>query len=238
MVPYNSEFLLTLFPPWSTYRAVLLYTRSIGTRPLELPFVWKPQKGYFVYLVIHFITGNGSLKLTHSSDVAARGSDAAHGHTDASCRFRDECTLLQGVVDSFNAVIFHRQEETTREKKKNTTMWFPLFQLTYEVSSKLLSALSRTGLNLKHIPQGYWANICKVFMSGFLSVINVYKKSLGLNNAVSKSHRLYCYTEHLSLYLNVFNYSIVLGFLFFLFIAKCAIFSFSFLAISRSPTHV
>lgn len=31
----------TLLPPWSTYLAVLLYTLSIGTSPLEVPLVWR-----------------------------------------------------------------------------------------------------------------------------------------------------------------------------------------------------
>lgn len=56
------------------------------------------------------------MKVTHSRDVAARGSNAAHGHADAPSRFRDERTLLQSVIDSFDAVVFHRQEETAANK--------------------------------------------------------------------------------------------------------------------------
>lgn len=32
-----------LFPPWSTYLAVALKTRSMGTRPFEVPLVWVRQ---------------------------------------------------------------------------------------------------------------------------------------------------------------------------------------------------
>ena len=32
-----------LFPPWSTYLAVALKTRSMGTRPFEVPLVWARQ---------------------------------------------------------------------------------------------------------------------------------------------------------------------------------------------------
>ena len=34
---------LTLFPPWSTYLAVLLYTLNIGSSPLDIPLVYNRE---------------------------------------------------------------------------------------------------------------------------------------------------------------------------------------------------
>ena len=48
-------------------------------------------------------------------DVAASCSDTMNIETDSSSRLGDEGTLLQSIVDSFNAVVMHRQQETAEE---------------------------------------------------------------------------------------------------------------------------
>lgn len=54
---------------------------------------------------------------THPSNVAARGTDAAHGEANAPSRLGDEGTLLQGVVDAFDAVVLHAQQEAAEGNK-------------------------------------------------------------------------------------------------------------------------
>ena len=80
-----------LFPPWSTYLAVLLYTRSIGSSPFEFPLVpamYEPRdlSVSYVYLYISVYV------VPNAMDI----------ETDASGHFRDHSSCLQSVINSFN----------------------------------------------------------------------------------------------------------------------------------------
>lgn len=76
---------------------------------------------------------------THPSNVAARGTDAAHSKADAPSRFGDEGTLLQGVVDALDAVVLHAQQEAAEGNKR--------FQWTRmgRKSHKCFTRLQKTG---------------------------------------------------------------------------------------------
>mmetsp|Transcript_39892 Transcript_39892/g.95426 ORF Transcript_39892/g.95426 Transcript_39892/m.95426 type:complete len:263 (+) Transcript_39892:3-791(+) len=45
-------------------------------------------------------------------NVGALCADVGHGHPNATSAFRDERALLEGVVDSLDAVVLHREQET------------------------------------------------------------------------------------------------------------------------------
>lgn len=76
---------------------------------------------------------------THPSNVAACGTDAAHGEADAPSRLGDEGTLLQGVVDAFNAVVLHAQQEAAAGNK-----WFQQTKMRRE-SRKCFTRLQKAG---------------------------------------------------------------------------------------------
>mmetsp|Transcript_39897 Transcript_39897/g.95443 ORF Transcript_39897/g.95443 Transcript_39897/m.95443 type:complete len:261 (+) Transcript_39897:3-785(+) len=47
-----------------------------------------------------------------TTNVGPLCADVGQGHPDPASALRDECTLLQGVVDSLDAVVLHREQET------------------------------------------------------------------------------------------------------------------------------
>lgn len=46
-----------------------------------------------------------------SSDVRSRSSDVAHGQSNAACGLADHRTVLQSLVNSFDAVLRHGQQK-------------------------------------------------------------------------------------------------------------------------------
>jgi len=52
-------------------------------------------------------------KATYAGYEAAWSTDTVHMKAYATGTLRYQCTLLQGVVNAFNAVFFHRQQKTT-----------------------------------------------------------------------------------------------------------------------------
>jgi hypothetical protein len=55
---------------------------------------------------------------TYPSDVATSGPNTTHSNTNSPSGLRNQGTLLQSIINSFNAVIFHTQEETATVRKK------------------------------------------------------------------------------------------------------------------------
>lgn len=66
-------------------------------------------------IVVDLEHGNKSIAVAiGAADVGSTCPDAVHCDTNASCLFRDYCTLLQGVIDAFNTVFTHSKQEARR----------------------------------------------------------------------------------------------------------------------------
>lgn len=70
-------------------------------------------------LDLNFFFFKSHLTEAYPSNVAASSPNTTHSNTNSPSRLRDQCTLLQSVINAFNAVIFHTQKETTTRRHKN-----------------------------------------------------------------------------------------------------------------------